>query len=151
MAKRGLLSADDFLKAALLRYDEAKILFQADHLPGAIYLAGYGVECALKSLILRAIDGGGSGGTAKVTYKGKQGHDFEALRGHYVKHSKRMIPPRISRCFARVKTWSTDLRYETKRPHLREAQEFLDSAREIIAWAQEGLTDGKREAEKKGG
>lgn len=44
-----------FYRCALHRRDEAKILRKADpRTTGAVYLAGYSVECILKALILAA-------------------------------------------------------------------------------------------------
>jgi len=41
-----------FCRSATQRFAEAQILRKADQTTGAVYLAGYGVECMLKALIL---------------------------------------------------------------------------------------------------
>jgi len=43
----------DFQKLAEIRIDEAEILLNAKKYAGAYYLAGYAVECALKSCIAK--------------------------------------------------------------------------------------------------
>ena len=44
-----------FFRFALQRHDDAQVLLRYDHTTGAVYLAGYGVECILKALILSGV------------------------------------------------------------------------------------------------
>ncbi len=44
-----------FYRCAFQRYEEAGVLLEAGYTTGAIYLAGYGIECILKSLVLMAV------------------------------------------------------------------------------------------------
>ena len=46
------IDARVYYRCAVNRYDEAKVLFRADYTTGAVYLAGYGIECILKALVL---------------------------------------------------------------------------------------------------
>jgi HEPN domain-containing protein len=43
----------DFQEISRLRWKEAKALLKLGHYPGAYYLAGYAVECALKACIAK--------------------------------------------------------------------------------------------------
>jgi HEPN domain-containing protein len=43
----------DFQQLAEVRIGEARVLLEADCYPGAYYLAGYAVECALKACIAK--------------------------------------------------------------------------------------------------
>lgn len=47
------LSRSDFQSLARMRLREARVLLHEGHCSGAYYLAGYGVECALKACIAR--------------------------------------------------------------------------------------------------
>ena len=49
------LKRKDFQKLARMRLREAKTLFDADCLHGAYYLAGYAIECAIKSCIAKKV------------------------------------------------------------------------------------------------
>lgn len=53
MAKRPAPARIDFFKVALQRFEEAQILLKNKKNVGAMYLAGYTVECMLKPLLLR--------------------------------------------------------------------------------------------------
>jgi HEPN domain-containing protein len=44
-----------FYRAALHRYDDAALLLEAGRTTGAVYLAGYTVECMLKALVLAGV------------------------------------------------------------------------------------------------
>jgi len=41
-----------YYRSAFPRYEDAQILLRADRTTGAVYLAGYGIECILKALVL---------------------------------------------------------------------------------------------------
>ena len=49
------MTKTDFQKLADMRVREAKVLLDAGEYDGAYYLAGYGVECALKACILKRL------------------------------------------------------------------------------------------------
>ena len=44
-----------FHRAGKQRFDEAQLLLEAGRTTGAVYLAGYTVECFLKALILAGV------------------------------------------------------------------------------------------------
>jgi len=46
---------DDLRRLTDIRLAEARILIDAGKWPGAFYLAGYAVECALKACIARSV------------------------------------------------------------------------------------------------
>lgn len=47
------MNRSDLQKISRLRLKEAAVLLKAGHYPGAYYLAGYSVECALKACIAK--------------------------------------------------------------------------------------------------
>jgi HEPN domain-containing protein len=47
------MNRSDLQKISRIRLTEAAVLLQAGHYPGAYYLAGYSVECALKACIAK--------------------------------------------------------------------------------------------------
>jgi len=51
MAVPSSIEARLFYRASQ-RFDEAQVLLEAVRTTGAVYLAGYGIECILKALIL---------------------------------------------------------------------------------------------------
>jgi HEPN domain-containing protein len=49
------MNRDDFKRLAEIRVREARTLLDAGHYPGAYYLIGYAVECALKACVSKQI------------------------------------------------------------------------------------------------
>jgi len=102
---------------------------------GAIYLAGYAVECILKAMILAITS------TKKLPamielFRGSKAHDYEWLKAKYFDNGGAPFPARFAGCFILVNNWSTDLRYKPGTAELREAEGFLDAVREILELAE---------------
>jgi len=122
-----------FYRAAQQRFADAEFLFGSDRTTGAVYLAGYGVECMLKALLLALLKGRRQRAMLD-SFRGRKAHDFVWLKAEFQKlgHS---IPSEVSRQLVRVSSWSTDMRYVPGTIRKREAQAFLDAAAAVIAWA----------------
>lgn len=124
-----------YYRAAKQRFEDAKLLLNAQRTTGAVYLAGYTVECYLKALIL-------SGVASRLreqlleTFRGRLGHDVTWLARLYRDHVRKVIPREVSRHLTRLTEWSTDLRYETGALKKRDAKEFLESVFAIANWAE---------------
>lgn len=58
MAMPWLPDARLFYRCAIRRYVEAAVLLKAGFTTGAVYLAGYGIECTLKALVLANVPPG---------------------------------------------------------------------------------------------
>jgi HEPN domain len=127
------LEAQPFYRAGRNRYDDAELLFHQKRYTGAVYLAGYGVECMLKALILSVVPKAGR--TAMVSnFRGRKAHDYEWLKWQLSKYWKGGTPAELSTHFSHVKVWSTDIRYDSTMFRYSHAKMFLDSAAEIIKW-----------------
>ncbi len=112
---RLLVNRADLQRLARQRLREARILLRAGHAPGAYYLAGYAVECALKACIARK--------TRRFDFPDKDfvtqswGHDLTklvataGLKANLKREDKRKTP--ISVNWSLVKDWNQDRRYET--------------------------------------
>ena len=124
--------ADKRLTAATLLLDHGF------HLE-AVYIAGYSVECALKSLILKRtprkeVDVM----MRRLTKVGARGHDFEYLRGILSREPISLgIPKAIREQLQRVATWATDLRYDVNRVAFDDADRFLRATSGIRDWAKQ--------------
>jgi len=123
-----------FYRCAKLRFDEALILLKAEKLTGAVYLAGYGIECMLKALILAASPASDVTEILKL-FRGGRAHDFEWLRSIYIKLGGSRFPVDIREKFVAVSHWSTELRYTARSLPEEEAVLFLNMASEILNWA----------------
>lgn len=123
-----------FYRCAHERYEDAKILLRAERTTGAVYLAGYGVECILKSLVLSVVPPGNVARTLQ-SFRGNQAHDYEWLRNLYLTNGGHPIPRGVNGHLAFVDGWSTDLRYLPGTLREADADAFLRAAEAIIHWA----------------
>jgi hypothetical protein len=119
-------------RCAFQRYEEAEVLLKAEYTTGAVYLAGYGIECILKALVLMAVSSGSRPDMLK-SFRGGKAHEYEWLRSLYLTNGG--FPMNITQHFTLVNDWSTDLRYTPRSVRDDEAEAFLASAAAIIRWA----------------
>lgn len=123
-----------FYRCAFHRYEEAEVLFKAGYTTGSVYLAGYGVECILKALILVSATPQTRLDTLK-SFRGSKAHEFEWLRSLYLLNGGARFPSETTQQFTLVSDWSTELRYTPRSVQPDEAEAFLAAAANIIKWA----------------
>jgi len=127
--------ARPFYRAGKQRFEDAKLLLdKAERTTGAIYLAGYGVECLLKALVLSVVPAGDRQDMV-ASFRGARAHNFDWLKAQYVRNGGAPFPSEISKAFALVNTWDTEWRYRSGTASPREAEDFLRAAERIIIWA----------------
>ena len=134
MASPNSSDARLFYRCAFQRYEEAEVLFNAEYTTGAVYLAGYGVECILKALVLMAVPVSTRSDTLK-SFKGSKAHEYEWLRSLYLTNGGARFPREINQHFTLVNDWSTDLRYTPRSVRADDADAFMAAAVAIIKWA----------------
>src|SRR5439155_21670929 len=123
-----------FYRAAKQRFDDALLLLEMERTTAAVYLTGYSVECMLKALILSTVPQAQEAEVLSL-FRGARAHDYECLLQLYAEKGGARLPPSVVPHFARVNSSSTSLRYAPGTVAAREAQAFVDSAAEIIFWA----------------
>lgn len=123
-----------FYRCAIQRYDDALVLLRADHTTGAVYLAGYGIECIMKALILESAAPRRRKAILDL-FHGARAHDYEWLRSVYMTNGGTPFPAEIRPHFTLANDWSTDLRYLPKVLRPDEAEGFLKAAEAIMSWA----------------
>ncbi len=114
-------------------------LLRGDFTTGAVYLAGYAVECMLKALWLSRIPTSERPSLVD-RFHGAKAHDFGWLKAQYLRVGGETLPPAISRAIATVNSWSTDLRYQPGAMKINEAEAFLRTVDEILMWAKGRLS-----------
>jgi len=122
------------IDGAFQRHEDARILLRADHTTGAVYLAGYGIECILKALVLSAL-GSAAQKVMLTSFRGARSHDYEWLRTQYLENGGSRFPRDITEAFTLVNDWSTDMRYLPRTLKVDEAEGFLAATENIIRWA----------------
>ena len=124
-----------FYRCAMHRLAEARILSDAGCITaGPVYLAGYGIECVPKALILNSVPAAKEEAALRA-FRGNKAHDYVWLREVYSDESGMRLPLEIGRIFALVSDWSTELRYEPRNFKPIEIDLFLRGASEIFHWA----------------
>jgi hypothetical protein len=123
-----------FYRCAKQRFDDAVVLHRADHSTGAVYLAGYGIECILKALLLSNL-AAREREQMLGNFRGNWGHSYNWLREQCLAAGKVHFPMPINRAFLLVGDWSTDLRYMSGKMSDKNTDAFLDAAKTIIVWA----------------
>lgn len=115
------------------RLDDARHLMKGDRTTGAVYLAGYAVECMLKALLLSQVAPSRRVGIL-ADFRGKRGHDFRRLKADYLKYGGPPVPTTMIRPFAMVVSWTTDLRYFAGTIARADAKTFMANAENLIQW-----------------
>ena len=141
----------EFQELATLRLEEASILLAKNYPDGAFYLAGYAVECALKSAICRTLDiddffelNSAKAHSAKVkddVLQKFRTHDYGtllALSGWYYKLDTAITLDVIlgdAWTIIRTLSWTEQYRYETTtRKGQVAVQGFIDSVNIFLQW-----------------
>lgn len=127
-------SARLFYRAAKQRFEDAEFLLSAERTTAAVYLAGYSIECMLKSLVLSRAPRSRQAEIVR-SFRGAKAHEYDWLLRIYSERSGPALPIDIVPHFARVNAWSTDMRYSPGTLEYRDATVFLESAVEIMNWA----------------
>lgn len=132
MSRLALAGKDDYPDAAGKHLDDAIKLADAGRFDGAAYLAGYVVECALKSLIVLA---------SGAQQWGKKRHDLNALSAKALRlaalpHSRTAkYDPALNRAHSLYHSssgWSPSIRYRPPGVVAEHtAWEWLDEARDV--------------------
>jgi hypothetical protein len=134
MAIPASIEARLFYRCAFERHDDAEVLLRAEHTTGAVYLAGYGVECILKALVLSALAPAARSEMIN-SFRGTKAHDFEWLRTQYLQGGGPRFSREVLEAFTLVNAWSTGMRYLPRTLGKDVAAGFLAAAWNIIRWA----------------
>jgi HEPN domain-containing protein len=123
-----------FYRVATQRFLDAELLLDQQRTTGAVYLAGYSVECMLKAVVLAAVPAGERVHTL-ASFRGRRAHDYDWLRELYRDAGGSDFPKNVAKQFTIVNTWAIDLRYQAGTIQFKDAERFLEAARAIMAWA----------------
>src|SRR5438045_57822 len=122
MATPSSSNARLFYRCAIERYEDAQILLKNERTTGAVYLAGYGIECILKALILSVVRPDESHSVLS-SFRGQRGHSYDSLKEIYQKNGGSHFPPQVKQQFTlAAQSWSPDYRYKPGSMKLGEAE-----------------------------
>ena len=122
---------EQWIAVAKERGADAKTINQnLPHSVGAIYLAGYAIECSLKAFLQKQSTG--------FPKHRSEGHNLRALW----KASKFRLSDLndYNGCKAFfIQTWKTDLRYQTELDSALPEEELIKGAKELVGWIQKQI------------
>lgn len=101
----------------------------------AVYLAGYGAECALKALLLARTPEKKQADVIQSYFRGRQGHNLDMFK-ELLQQVGCPMSREVAEQFRRVVGWSTDLRYEVGRKPYKDAKRFFDAALAVCRWSE---------------
>jgi hypothetical protein len=123
-----------FYRCSFQRFEESQILLRAGYTTGAVYLAGYAIECILKSLILSAVSRKKADGVLQ-SFRGQRAHDYQWLRSMCFPKGGARLPTEVKHSFTLVDGWSTEMRYSPLLLKIEDADSFLKATDVILRWA----------------
>ena len=86
-----------FYRSAKQRFEDADFLLEGGRSTGAVYLAGYGVECMLKALILSCLSSTARRREMLAEFRGAAAHNYDWLKARYFLHGGASFPADISK------------------------------------------------------
>ncbi len=126
-----------FRRAAAQRLTAAELLLDHGFNLDAKYLAGYGVECALKALIFERTSHREFSSVFNRLTSGQKAHDYEMLKALLRRQPINVaIPAVMGAKFRLVATWETNLRYKVISVARQDARAFVEAVTEIVQWAE---------------
>lgn len=132
------IDARRFYRVAYQRLEDGWLLLdRLDRPKGAVYLAGYAVECILKALLLAVTPARRRSDMLK-SFRGAIAHDLLWLRDRLTEHGV-TVPSPVAKELAYVASWSVELRYEPGAGDREDAQQFIASTRTIVEWVDRRL------------
>lgn len=100
---------------------------------GAVYLAGYAVECMFKALVLSNVPAQ-QRAAILLQFRGRRGHDLLWLKTTYLDRGGPPLPSKVMLAFTQVAEWTTDLRYQAAGMDGAAAQTFMRHAETLMDW-----------------
>jgi HEPN domain-containing protein len=88
-----------FHQAAKQRLEDARFLLNVERTTGAVYLAGYAVECMLKALVLNQCPPARRK-QLNQSFRGSKAHDFNWLKRRYFESGGPIFPNAVTRAFS---------------------------------------------------
>lgn len=141
MSRQDYQGVTDLTLAAIRRKSDARALYDKgeDHHRGAMYLAGYAIECKIKAIAMEIY---GALTLEELIEKTKIDKDIAYSHGLEALINQLPFKERFHRSeewkdFAsHVNTWKTSWRYDPKRPREGKAKAFLDAVDRVYGWLE---------------
>lgn len=149
----------DYRHAAQARLQDARELMEPPtfdversdasrrHLRGAMYLAGYAVECLLKAFLIRQMSSQTLGEASAALDRQRKRRGLPPIKnilrtaaGHQIAYLVTLTglaqnaPDFDARLWGRLAEWQSSWRYESDPVRVETAQDFLDDVQKAVNW-----------------
>ena len=156
----------DYRRSGSYRLDDAKELLERPslnsnasdsefrHLRGAMYLAGYAVECILKAYMIQYIGTQTLGSAVDRLNARRHSKGIEPVEniarsaaGHRIMYLLQLTdlfqkPGYDQQIWGRVARWTSSWRYETDRVERDQAIQFVRDVEAVVKWVSSKVTGG---------
>jgi hypothetical protein len=123
-------TAKAYYFAAVQCREDARQLLAAGRATGAVYLAGYCVECGLKALILAETPARHRSAVREELNT----HSYATLRHLYQTWCGGTLTRQVVRDLTILGTWSSEMRYDAGSIRMADARALLAAVNRIWAW-----------------
>ncbi len=134
-------------KSGVHRLDDAKVLLKERRWRGAMYMAGYAVECSLKAGLMRKFD---CQNLAELDEEMKRGgwlkhedtiytHGLERLLRAADGFDRLRTDPKVWSAFAMANRWQPAWRYDPNPSTPEDATAFLEAVDAVRHWIQNNI------------
>jgi hypothetical protein len=118
-------------EVARIRREDAAVLFGARRYRGAIYLAGYAIECLLKWAVTERCE---------ITYLPAEleTHDWDTLLPKSGLRGKLLAERSVQTLYSELAdSWGPELRYRAKEPMPGEARVLYEKLNQLYLWIED--------------
>lgn len=134
-------------RASRHRLDDARVLLNASRWRCSMYIAGYAVECLLKTKLmhiyncrdLRSLEDELQRRSVLPVHRTVFIHDLEELLKLSPGYNRMRQSPRAWPLFSEVNRWSSQWRYSTERATEAETFNFLNAVEGVMRWIDNNL------------
>jgi len=115
------------LEASKERLQDAKALFKVKRYGGAVYLAGYVIECLLKAVICEYL-------RVKQLPNQYTVHNLESLLAACGLKDTLRASPMLAKYFDVILEWTVTMRYRGSIVRADDARKFMEAVTEVRLW-----------------
>jgi hypothetical protein len=135
------------LKASVHRWDDANVLFRECRWRGAMYIAGYAMECLLKALLMKRYEVDNLDDLERVLKKRGKLRVNATIYDHrielYVQAADQTDRLRNDQAayreFVKANSWLPSWRYDPDESNPDDARDFLDAVNSMLHWFRANL------------
>ena len=144
MARKPYSGITELYKASLHRMADAEVLFAGRRWRGAMYVAGYAVECRLKYKLMRQwkcfnLEELGARLVGRGVVETVFTHNLEALIQICGGWNRLRANDDMWRAYGVVSSWQPAWRYNADLASHRDARRLLAAAQQVLEWIENNL------------